>query len=107
VTSSIHACNHLESAHGLDTATSPADRAGCSDAPTVNRCQVIRTDGREESATMTTGLALERGDLIRITMGCGGGYGNPRERDRAHVAADLHNGFIDPDYASEVYGVSP
>lgn len=43
--------------------------------------------------------------MIRIITGAGGGFGDPRERDRAAVAEDIRNGFITPGRAREVYGV--
>jgi len=44
---------------------------------------------------------------IRVTTGGGGGYGDPRERDRDLVAADLADGYISEATAKEVYGYEP
>ena len=44
---------------------------------------------------------------IRVTTGGGGGYGDPRERDRDLVAADLADGYISEAIAKEVYGYEP
>lgn len=52
-------------------------------------------------------LLLRRGDLVRLVTGSGGGYGDPRERDRALVRADLRDELITAAEAEEVYGVAP
>lgn len=43
--------------------------------------------------------------IISITCG-GGGYGDPRERDPAKVRHDVAEGWISPERAAEIYGVS-
>ena len=52
-------------------------------------------------------LRLRRGDLVRLVTGSGGGYGEPRERDRAAVATDLANGVVTEREARELYGFDP
>jgi N-methylhydantoinase B len=37
----------------------------------------------------------------------GGGIGNPRDRDRALVAADLRDGLISIEAAQRIYGLEP
>jgi N-methylhydantoinase B len=49
---------------------------------------------------------VEAGDVVRIVTGGGGGYGNPREREPALVAADVLDGFVDAAAARDVYGVA-
>jgi N-methylhydantoinase B/oxoprolinase/acetone carboxylase alpha subunit len=49
-------------------------------------------------------LPLEAGDVFVSTQGGGGGYGDPRARDRAAVAADVRAGYVSPDRAAELYG---
>jgi N-methylhydantoinase B len=39
-----------------------------------------------------------------VTAGGGGGYGDPRRRDRARVAADVAQGYITPAAARDLYG---
>lgn len=39
--------------------------------------------------------------------GTGGGYGDPAERDRDLVAADLRDGLITAEEANDVYGLDP
>lgn len=48
---------------------------------------------------------LQRGDVVRLVTGVGGGYGDPRMRDPERVAEDVRNGFLTVDVAQNVYGV--
>jgi N-methylhydantoinase B len=47
---------------------------------------------------------LRKGDRLVIEIAGGGGYGDPRERERALVEKDVENGFITEAEAREVYG---
>jgi N-methylhydantoinase B len=71
-----------------------------------NVAEVIRADGTREEYAVVTGLTVNDGDVIRVRTGNGGGYGDPRRRDPAAVAADVRNGFITPERAQEVYGAA-
>ncbi len=51
-------------------------------------------NGDEELSSKTASLELAAGETIRIETGGGGGFGNPRERDPAALAADLRDGKI-------------
>ncbi|WP_320669791.1 hydantoinase B/oxoprolinase family protein [Patulibacter defluvii] len=48
--------------------------------------------------------AIPRGTVYRQLAGGGGGYGDPRERDREAVAADVRGGVVSPEAARELYG---
>lgn len=48
---------------------------------------------------------LQRGDMISFRLAGAGGYGDPKERDRAAVLADVADGYISPDKAAAIYGV--
>jgi N-methylhydantoinase B len=50
---------------------------------------------------------IEPGERVVIMPPGGGGIGNPRERDRALVAADLRDGLISAEAAQRVYGLEP
>lgn len=63
--------------------------------------------GEVQRYAFVSGLSTKAGDVIRVITGNGGGYGNPRDRDPAHVAQDVKNGLITPERAAEVYGWHP
>lgn len=46
------------------------------------------------------------GDLVRLTMAGGGGWGDSAERDHAALARDIREGKISLEHAREVYGYS-
>lgn len=63
----------------------------------------------EEVGTMSpskfSGVTLHEGDQVRIRMP-GGGYGDPRRRDRDRVRKDVQEGFVSSDRARDVYGLA-
>lgn len=62
--------------------------------------------GRSERLRNKVGhLALERGDVLVMTGGGGGGLGDPLLRRPERVAADLADGFITAPHAEAAYGV--
>jgi N-methylhydantoinase B len=44
------------------------------------------------------------GTRIKVVTGGGGGYGDPHERERSLVEADVIDGYVSKEAASEVYG---
>ena len=40
---------------------------------------------------------------LRLSLPGGGGYGEPKERDRAAVRADIAAGYITPEQARDTY----
>ena len=69
----------------------------------ANRIEVLRADGRKEHHAVVSGLTVNRDDVIRIVTANGGGYGDPRERDRAAIANDLRDGYITAEQAAREY----
>ena len=53
-----------------------------------------------------SGLRTAAGDVMTYLSPCGGGYGNPRERDPHKVLDDILDGYITPEHAAEAYGVA-
>lgn len=49
---------------------------------------------------------IQSGDLLEISTPGGGGFGDPRERDRAAVQADLVAGLISEEQAEQEYGLN-
>jgi N-methylhydantoinase B len=68
-----------------------------------NFVEVIRVGGGRERYAVATMIPLQAGDVIRITTGSGAGYGEPRERGRELVLADLRDGLLDDARARDVY----
>jgi N-methylhydantoinase B len=71
----------------------------------LNYIEVVRSNGTTERHSMVSGLAVNRGDVIRVRTGAGGGYGNPQERTREAVVDDVRNGYLSTALADEIYGV--
>jgi N-methylhydantoinase B/acetone carboxylase, alpha subunit len=71
---------------------------------TPNYVEVIRRDGSAERYSFVSGLTVNKDDVISIRTGTGGGYGNPKERDRQAIIEDIRNGYITRERALEVYG---
>ena len=67
--------------------------------------EVIVNPGTAEERRLLkcNGLRLRRGDRVRCLTSGGGGYGDPAERDRDAVAADLAAGLVSRDAAASVY----
>src|SRR5205823_5480798 len=45
------------------------------------------------------------GDVLRTVGPCGGGYGDPHERERARVLQDVLDGLVSPESARDLYGL--
>jgi N-methylhydantoinase B len=72
---------------------------------TVNYFEVVRTDGETIRGGRITDLPLAHGDLVRVVTGNGGGWGDPRQRERDLVNDDLRDGYITEETARDVYGL--
>ena len=68
------------------------------------KAMIVRRDGRTSTILKETNVALEAGDRVTFYTGGGGGWGDPRERDRAAIEEDLRKGFITPAAAQADYG---
>jgi len=49
---------------------------------------------------------FDKGTVLRVVTGGGGGWGPPKERDPNLVLHDIRNGLIDPETAEKDYGVA-
>jgi N-methylhydantoinase B/oxoprolinase/acetone carboxylase alpha subunit len=59
------------------------------------------------SPSKFTNIVLTVGDEVLIASPGGGGYGDPRERDRTRMAEDVEQGFVSASAARDIYGVTP
>ena len=48
---------------------------------------------------------MQKGDMVRLKTGGGGGYGEPMQRDVERVLNDVIDGYITPEQALKDYGV--
>ncbi len=58
------------------------------------------------SPSKFAGVTLRAGDVVRIESAGGGGFGDPRERDPALVAADVRSGLVTPAAATHDYSIA-
>jgi len=82
----------------------PWGLAGGADG-TPNFVEVIRASGGRERYSLASGVIVNKGDVIRIVTGNGGGYGDPHERDREAVLEDVDSGYLTASRAAQAYGV--
>jgi N-methylhydantoinase B len=76
-------------------------------AGSPNAVQLRFADGRPPlTVGKTARFPLAKGDVARLITGTGGGWGDPRERSREAVLADLRAELITEDVARRVYGLS-
>jgi N-methylhydantoinase B len=82
----------------------PWGTAGGNDG-SPNYVEVIR-DGKPLGPRFgkVSRMPLKRGDIVRLVTGTGGGYGDPRQREPSLVLADVRDGLVTPEEASESYG---
>jgi N-methylhydantoinase B len=64
---------------------------------------IERIDGTRQVA-LKESVMLEAGDRVIIQTGGGGGYGDPRRRDREWVRTDVLRGYVSAEAARELYG---
>lgn len=71
-----------------------------------NRIHIERADGTllTKPNGKFAGIQLEPGDQVVVQSGGGGGYGDPRKRDRTLVERDVRCGYITEEEARTVYG---
>jgi N-methylhydantoinase B len=65
---------------------------------------IKRADGTVEEVKKATEIEFSTGDRITFLTAGGGGYGDPRQRPREAVAADLALGLVSPAAAARDYG---
>jgi N-methylhydantoinase B/oxoprolinase/acetone carboxylase alpha subunit len=68
----------------------------------MSRATIHRADGRVESISKSV-TTVSRGDRLVVETAGGAGYGNPSQRPRPLVAADVANRKVSADSAAALY----
>ncbi len=95
---------HHHSAWGLNgggpggTGTTVFMAAGTSDWQTMTEAF------NKPSTSKWSNIVVHKGDRIRIRTAGGGGYGEPKKRDRAAIADDIAEGYVSAERAKKDYG---
>lgn len=63
------------------------------------------TDGETQLSSKLENQSMEANQRLRLVGPCGGGWGNPLDRDPEKVRADVLDDFVSVDRARETYGV--
>jgi N-methylhydantoinase B len=74
---------------------------------TNNRAELLRADGSVRVLSMATAVRAAKGETFRVVSGSGGGYGDPKRRDRVAVWRDVRDGYVTPEQARRHYGPNP
>lgn len=81
----------------------PLGREGGRDAQCSSL--IVQRAGKTISLGANSTFTLEKDDVVEIRVAGGGGWGDPRARDRGLVARDLEDGIISEHQARHVYGL--
>jgi len=72
----------------------------------TNKFFVYKTNGEVDGPYgIYPRYPLNKGDVVKLVTGTGGGYGDPLKRDPEQVARDVKNGYITVAQAEEKFGV--
>jgi N-methylhydantoinase B len=73
---------------------------------TLNALQIAPVHGALQTYSRVAHLDLNKGDVLRVVTGGGGGWGDPALREPLLVEQDIRNGFLTGAQASSLYGYS-
>ena len=79
--------------------------AGGTDGGTASLTLIDRSGKEQELVSKVPYHKVSTGDRLRSQGPCGGGYGNPFEREPEAVLADVLDGYLSADRAAADYGV--
>ena len=75
---------------------------------TLNQIKLTYPDGREVIPNnKDLIMGVPKGTIYYQTAGGGGGYGEPKKRDRGILTSEVRNGLISEEAAFELYGLRP
>lgn len=99
-------CDRIIFSHRGERYFTPAFGSHGGGSGAVSSGTIMRANGHEEHIQSKVETVLTKGDRIILVTAGGAGYGNPRDRDRALVAADVANGKVSLAAARAVYGLA-
>ncbi|MBI2193955.1 MAG: hydantoinase B/oxoprolinase family protein [Planctomycetes bacterium] len=70
-------------------------------------CWVESAGGERRQLPSKITTTLRRGETVTLVTPGGGGWGDPKERDREAVRQDVRDGLVSPERAKAVYGLDP
>jgi N-methylhydantoinase B len=71
---------------------------------TSNYIEVKRASGAKERYSFATGIKLDKDDVVCIVTGNGGGFGDPKQRDKASLRDDVRDGYVTAGEVERDYG---
>lgn len=71
-----------------------------------NYALILRKDGKQERHHMCTTIPVEKGEVIRLMTGTGGGYGDPGKRPKEKILDDIKNSYITKEQAQNYYNMT-
>jgi len=74
-------------------------------APGSNNFVEVVRDGQVMTCARIAHYPLEKGDVVRILTGHGGGYGDPSQRPAERIADDVRNDYLSREAAQRDYGL--
>lgn len=91
-------------ASGEGVLVRPAGTAGGADGP--GHAYALESGGTSHAIGVhASGLKVEPGARVVCLSAGGGGYGDPRQRERAAVVRDVASGYVSPAAARDIYGL--
>jgi len=72
----------------------------------TSSCVIIAENGERQRLPSKITRTVKKGDKIVVITPGGGGWGDPRKRDRESVKRDVLEGFISREKANKVYGLT-
>lgn len=74
----------------------------------TGKVEIYNVDNKKERASLPakfSGINVNKGDVVEISIPNGGGYGDPLKRDPEKVREDILDEFYSCEYAAQHYGV--
>lgn len=68
---------------------------------------ILIRDGQSTDLNSKEIRSVKKGDVISFRVAGGGGYGNPKEREKQRILDDLRNEYISRSAAVSLYGLKP